>query len=164
MKLTFKIVAVTVLIVFSSGMVLAQEFPDPDDQGGGSRVFTIPNPLSCANFQDCLGRIIQGLIVLAAPVLVVMVIVGAYQILTGGAEPENLSKGKKTIIYAAIGFAVILLAQGLVFILQDLVGGGGCAGSQPFGPCPGGGGFQCIDGQWTCPGDSSMIEVFDWFV
>ncbi len=107
-----------VLLTAFSGVVLAQGTNEP---GGG---FTISNPLTCANFQDCLQRIIQGLIILAAPVVVVMVVVGAYQILTGGAEPENISKGKKTIIYAAIGFAVILLAQGLVFILRDLIGVG----------------------------------------
>ena len=156
MKFTLRILAVAVLLTAFSGVALA------DDEPGGSG-FTIPNPLTCANFQDCLGRIIQGLIILAAPVVVVMVIVGAYQILTGRAEPENISKGKKTIIYAVIGFAIILLAQAFVFILQDLIGisGGSCTGSPPQGPCEiDGGPIRCIDGQWGCP--TSSILVPSW--
>ena len=116
MKFFLRVLAVVVLLTAFSGVVLAQGTNEP---GGG---FTIPNPLTCANFQDCLQRIIQGLIILAAPVVVVMVVVGAYQILTSAGNPEKVSGAKKTIIYAVIGFAIILLAQGLVFILRDLIG------------------------------------------
>ena len=72
MKIFLRILAVAVLIILSSGVVLAQGTNEP---GGG---FTIPNPLTCANFQDCLQRIIQGLIILAAPVVVVMVVVAGW--------------------------------------------------------------------------------------
>ncbi len=117
-----KILAVAVLLTIPFGVVRADEI-----QGGID--FTIPNPLKCGDdptilpLQDCFTGIIKWLIVLAVPVTVVMVVIGAYQFLTSAGQPEKISTARKTIIYAAVGFAVILLAQALVYILTDLIGG-----------------------------------------
>lgn len=105
---------------FFSVMNLALAQGDVGDGG-----FTIPNPLECSTFQDCLGRIIQGLLVIAVPVTVVMVIIGAFQMLTAGGDSEKISRGRKTILWAAIGFGILLLAQGLVAVITSILGGGG---------------------------------------
>lgn len=139
---------------FLAGVALA-------DSPGGGTGFTIPNPLNCDTLQDCVSKVIRGLLLLATPIVAVMVIWGGFQILTAGGDPEKFSTGKKTILYAAVGFAVILLAQGVVFIIQDVLGGGtcegglcgdaGCAGDPPAGPCPDSSSIQCINGAWGCP-------------
>lgn len=121
MKITIKILAVLSLFVISSGIVLAD-----DEPGGG---FTIPNPIKCATLPDCISRITKWLIAIAVPITIVMVVVGAYQFMTSGGNPEKVSGAKKTIMYAVIGFAIILLAQVFVYVLSDLIGGeGGDAG------------------------------------
>ncbi len=100
------------------GVALAQD-GEPGGQG-----FTIPNPLKCVTLEECVNSIINGLILLSAPIATVMVIVGAFQILTAAGDPEKFSKGRKTILYAAVGFGIILLAKGVVFIIKDVLGVG----------------------------------------
>ncbi|MBI3589315.1 MAG: hypothetical protein HY093_02785 [Candidatus Liptonbacteria bacterium] len=109
--------------------------------GGTDSSFDILNPLKCGNdpnvqpLQDCVDKVLNGLIVLSAPIVAVMVMVGGFQILSAGGDPEKFSTGRRTILYAAVGFAVILLAKGVVLIIESIVGGGTC----PGGVCNNGG-------------------------
>ena len=80
---------------------------------------TFPNPLACANLQCVVGKIIDVLFALALPGVPVMVIIGGYQILFAAGNPEKVSLGKKTILYSVIGFTIILLAKGVVLLVQD---------------------------------------------
>ena len=119
--------------------------------------FTIPNPLSCGDLGSCVDKVLRDLLLLATPNVAVMVIIGGYQILTAGGEPEKFSRGKKTIIYAAVGFAIILLANGVVYIIQDVFNGGGVVqcnlANEPGGPCnTSSGSAECNfdTGEWQC--------------
>lgn len=59
----------------------------------------------------------------AAPLSVIMVLVGAFQLMTSSGDPEKVSKGRKTIMYAAIGLAIALVAGGAAKLVQNLVTG-----------------------------------------
>lgn len=84
------------------------------------------NPISACQsdptFLCVVNNIIDGLFTLAIPITSVMVLVGGFQILFAAGNPEKLTTGKKTIIYAVIGFAVIILAKGVALIIQDFFG------------------------------------------
>lgn len=92
-------------------------------QGSGDAI-NLPNPLApCGNI-PCLGeKIARGLLALVTPIVVIMVLVGAFQILTAGGSPERVSKGRNTIFYAVIGYAIVLVAEGLTFIIREILGG-----------------------------------------
>jgi hypothetical protein len=62
--------------------------------------------------------------ILAAPVVGVMVLVGGFQLMASGGDPEKVKKGKNTIVYSAVGYAVILLATAVAAVIQDVVTGG----------------------------------------
>ena len=92
---------------------------------------SFPNPLgSCSSASaagggqlSCvLNKIIDGLIVLAIPVVGLLVIFAAYQIMTAAGDPEKFKTGTKTLMYTAIGFAIMLLSKGVAYILQDILG------------------------------------------
>jgi len=54
-------------------------------------------------------------------VAVIFVIVGGVRILTAGGNEENVTKGRKTIVYAIIGLIVIFFARVIVgFFTQEL--------------------------------------------
>jgi Type IV secretion system pilin len=59
----------------------------------------------------------------ATPLCVIMVLVGAFQMMSAGGDPEKFSNGRKTLMYAAIGFVVALLAGGLTSLLTGIVNG-----------------------------------------
>lgn len=89
--------------------------------GGDSVSVTIPNPVGCPDFRCVAQQIIGSLVTLAIPVVAVMVLIGGFYILTAGGDPEKFKTGKKTILYAVIGYAVILLAEGVVLIVDSLL-------------------------------------------
>lgn len=91
-----------------------------DISGGGTK---LTNPLGCETI-PCVGqRIVRGLFSIATPIVVIMVLVGAFQLLTAGGNPERISKGRKTILYAVVGYAIVLVAQGLAFIIEEILSG-----------------------------------------
>jgi hypothetical protein len=51
-----------------------------------------------------------------------MVIWGGIQMMVSGGNEEKFKEGRKIIEYAIIGFAVMLLATSVVYILQDFLG------------------------------------------
>lgn len=85
--------------------------------------FTITNPLACNPGNDltcALIKIAAFLLYLAAPIATIMVLVGAFMMITAAGNPEKFSQGKKTLLYAAIGFVVILAANAVAPLIQSL--------------------------------------------
>lgn len=59
---------------------------------------------------------------IATPLAVIMVLVGAFKLITSAGNPEKVSEGRKTILYAAVGLAIALVAGGIVSIIKSLLG------------------------------------------
>ena len=102
------------------------------DTGGTappSGSITLANPLSCTSTTNSSGapifclleKILLFLYNLAIPITVIMVLVGGFQILTAAGDPEKFSTGRKTILYAAGGFAVVVLANSVIAIIQSIL-------------------------------------------
>lgn len=91
--------------------------------GGGGQSITLTNPLGQnASFSSVMASIISFIFFdVAIPVCVIMVLVGAFQMMTAAGDPEKFSKGRKTIFYAAIGFAIALIAGGLASLIQSII-------------------------------------------
>ena len=94
---------------------------------GGCSGSGICNPLG-GNGINNFGQLIQCVItyfaVYIAPLIaVLMIIYGAFVMLTAGGEPEKFASGRKMILYAIVGFAVILIATGLVAVVVTALGG-----------------------------------------
>jgi len=93
------------------------------DQPGGAGtppIFTLTNPLSCNDFNQCVDKLTGNLLTISIPIAAIMILVGGFQIMTAGGNEENLTRGRKTLTYAAIGFAVVVLAKSVVTILQSI--------------------------------------------
>ncbi|GEM_PF-1846134 len=109
--------------LFAAPLVFAQ-----DQVGGGGKLdsglFDLEkeNPLKTTNVIDLINAILRSLTFVAIPIAVLMIIVGAFQMLSAGGDVEKFSTGKKTILYAAIGFAVFLGARMLIGISAEILG------------------------------------------
>lgn len=80
------------------------------------------NPFSGAsNISDILTLILGFMQTISYPIVAIMIMWGAFLILTAGGKPENLSKGKSVIMWAIIGFAIVLMANGAVDLLRDIL-------------------------------------------
>ena len=93
-------------------MALAQNF----------NAISLPNPLSLNSLQAVVDAVSKFLLLIAAPVLAVMVLIGGFQMMTAAGNPEKFLAGRKTLRYAVIGFAVVLLAGGVGQIIKSFLG------------------------------------------
>jgi hypothetical protein len=84
-----------------------------DNPLGSQGVTTIPG---------LVDKIIDFLIQLSAPVVTIMILVGAFKMLTAGGNTDKFKEGKKTITYAVIGLAIILISKGITSIVKDFLG------------------------------------------
>ncbi|MGC9610743.1 MAG: pilin [Minisyncoccia bacterium] len=90
---------------------------------------TLINPLCPSNNQNCgnsdlnglLTSIVNWLITIGTPIAVGMILFGAFQMVFAGGDPEKFKKGKQTILYTAIGYAIILIGWGLTKVIESLL-------------------------------------------
>ncbi|TSC89909.1 MAG: hypothetical protein G01um10143_399 [Parcubacteria group bacterium Gr01-1014_3] len=119
------------IIIFASFIILnslflipslatAQPFRDPGSDSTDAS--ELPNPLSVGSITELLDKIIRGLLVIAIPIVTIMVLYGAFMIMSSAGDPGKIETGKKTILYAAIGFAILLVSNGISLIVADLIG------------------------------------------
>jgi hypothetical protein len=60
---------------------------------------------------------------IAMPLSVIMVLVGAFKFMTSAGDPEKVSEARKTILYAAVGFAIACLCGAVTNIIKSFVTG-----------------------------------------
>lgn len=99
---------------------------DPSTPRDGT--LTLADPFNCStagSSTPCLIQVLGGIIgrftQIVIPVLVAMILYGGFQMMAARGSTEKYGAGKKTITYAVIGFTVILVSQGIGFILIDLL-------------------------------------------
>ncbi len=114
----FRKLYLTGLLFFISGapsFVLAQDYFTNIGLGSFSR------PFDGLNLMDVIGRIIQIAFALAGLVATFYLIMGGYNYITSGGDPEAAEAAKVMITNAIIGMVVILISYLLVdFILGQL--------------------------------------------
>jgi hypothetical protein len=82
----------------------------------------ICNPLKAPDFETLVNNIISFLLTLALVFVPIIIIIGAYFIMTAGGDPGKVAKGKNIIIYSLIALVIILLAKSLVAIIKEILG------------------------------------------
>jgi uncharacterized membrane protein len=104
------------VVVFMAGAAVAL--------ADSNTTITLNNPIGTSSFTDVANNVIYFIATtIAIPLTAIMVLVGAFQITTSAGDPEKFSQGRKTILYAAIGFAIALVATGVTSIIKSLING-----------------------------------------
>ncbi len=112
------LVVIVGLVIFSVVPALART---TGGSGGGGTI-SLPNPIGVESFTELIYRIIDFLAFTIGPAAVtLMILIGAFQILMAGGNPEKVTMGRKTITYAVIGFAILLLADGIIYIIVNIL-------------------------------------------
>jgi hypothetical protein len=75
------------------------------------------------DLNQVIGNIRTWLVGLLVGLATLFATVGGIRYLLAGGDPSEVEKAKHTLRYAAIGYAVAMLAPLLVSILQKFVGG-----------------------------------------
>lgn len=88
-------------------------------QSGGAVEFK--SGLEATNIVDFAGKLANLAFVIIMSLAVLVVLYGAFQMMTSGGNPGKFEQGKKTVIYAAIGVAVATLSKVIVGLLYNLI-------------------------------------------
>jgi len=96
--------------------------------GGTGNPGGLSNPLQFDTLEEVLKAIAGWLYTISLPIITIMILFGAFQILTAAGRPDQIAKGKKTITWAVIGAVVILIAGGISQIIASILSGGGSGG------------------------------------
>jgi len=82
---------------------------------------TLTNPLgSGTTVTTVLTNINAFLLLIAAPICGIMVVWGGFQMMTAAGNPEKFSEGRKTLMYAAIGFVVVIFASSISPLIESI--------------------------------------------
>ena len=115
------------LSIFLLALLLSPSLASADSGGefeiGGTGV-QLEDPLEGETLSSVLTNIVVFLQSLASIVFTIMILVGAFQMITSGGSPDKFSTGKKTLIYGAFGFAILLAAIGIADIVKDIISTG----------------------------------------
>ncbi len=121
-----RLLALGLLSLFIALPVFAQSntslIPKTDPAGCTGLVNKITSPNSASQFElydiPCYATyLIEVLVYFAGGIAILFVVIGGYQYMLGGVT-EDKEAGKKTLLYAIGGFALVVLAWTIVNIVQ----------------------------------------------
>jgi hypothetical protein len=95
----------------------------------GEEIIRFENPLKYQTLEELVDAIINFLLLLSLAIAPLMVVVGAFNILTSGGDPKKVETGKNIIIYTIIGIIVIMFAKGAIAVIKSIL-----FGSSKVGP------------------------------
>jgi hypothetical protein len=74
------------------------------------------------NFLNVVNTIIDWMFTILLVLSVVFILWAAFKYLTAGGDEEKVGAAHKMLLWAVVAIAVALLSQGVIFIVQELVG------------------------------------------
>lgn len=91
--------------------------------GGNPPTVGVNNPLKSPDFVSLINSIIHYFTWFIAPsIVILMILYGAFRILTAAGDPEKFSEGRQAIVYAVVGYVLVLVAAGLVSVVKSAIG------------------------------------------
>jgi hypothetical protein len=81
---------------------------------------------------DILDAIIGYAVSVVTPISVLVILYAALLFMTSAGDVEKVKKAKKALLWALVGLAIVLTGRGFIFIIQDVLRGGGGAPSGIF--------------------------------
>ncbi len=83
------------------------------------------NPLEVSDIKDIIKAVQNWIFIVALIIAPLLIILGAFYVVTSGGEPNRVQKGKSIIIWTSIGLGLVLLAKVLYSVIINLIIGGG---------------------------------------
>jgi len=130
-----KILKISLLLLFSLFLVMGavnsvkadntvmgtQKTDSTGGSGNSGKKADLANPLKVDSPQKLIGQIINSLLGIVGSLALLMFIWGGFQWMTAAGNDEKVSKGKRTLVWAALGMVVIFSSYALVSYLINNV-------------------------------------------
>ena len=86
-----------------------------------AQALQIQNPLGNNGLLDLFGLILKGLILIATPIVILMVIYAGFLFVTAQGSVDKLDTAKRAITYALIGALILLGASAISELIQGSI-------------------------------------------
>jgi type IV secretory pathway VirB2 component (pilin) len=86
------------------------------------------NPLSFSTIEAVLSNITTYLKSIAGVIAVIFIVIGGIMYMLSGGNKDMMERGKKTVIYALAGLAIVVGASTFLTEIKAVIGGGGSSG------------------------------------
>ena len=96
---------------------------------------TFENPLDVDDIWELINSIIDFIYNISIPLLAIVVLWAGFTMITAGGKPENFKKGQNILLYAVIGFGIILLSKGVAYIVSEILNAGDVQNESPISEC-----------------------------
>ena len=73
------------------------------------------------DIKDLIDEIMKWVLIIGLALAPLMMVIGGFYFLTAGGNPERAKTGKKVIIYASIGLAIVLFAKAFTSIIRSVL-------------------------------------------
>jgi len=85
----------------------------------------IPNPLGSGgkDIPTLIGTIATWLLGIGTVISTIVVLWAALLFMTSGGSPTRVTQARQTLLYAIIGLAVLILADGVALLIQNFLRG-----------------------------------------
>ncbi len=89
---------------------------------GANNVIDLRSPSQHASLVELIEHLLRWLYWIGIVGLGFVILIGAFQMVFSGGDPAKFDRGKKTIIYGAVGLVIILLSRMIVAIISSVLG------------------------------------------
>ena len=79
------------------------------------------NPIQATSVQAVVSAIGNWLYAIAFALVPIMILIGAFYILTAAGDPEKVNTGKKIIIWTIVGLAIVIISTGIMSLIKELL-------------------------------------------
>lgn len=83
----------------------------------------IPNPLDAETFEELIENLIDFIFWVAVAIAPLMIIISGFYFLTAAGDPQKVKTAKDIILWTVVGFAIVLLAKGIISVIKEIIGG-----------------------------------------
>ncbi|MDP2664512.1 MAG: hypothetical protein Q8O97_00880 [bacterium] len=117
-----KFLSVTVLVFLFAGLAVfsgvsaATEPPEGKGLPGDTAV-----PGTGALLLGKIDTVTNWVFAVFITIAVIFILLAAFQFVTGGGKPEEISMARQKLIYVVIGIAIALLARALPLVLRNII-------------------------------------------
>lgn len=82
----------------------------------------LKSPLAATTIEGIIKGIISFLFEIGIVLAPLMILAGGFLFVTAGGNLEQINRAKKIILWTIIGFLIVLLAQGIIGLIENLLG------------------------------------------
>ncbi|OIP75462.1 MAG: hypothetical protein AUK07_01500, partial [Parcubacteria group bacterium CG2_30_36_21] len=79
------------------------------------------NPINATSVQAVISAIGIWLYGIAFALVPIMILIGAFYLLTAAGDPEKINTGRKIITWTIIGLAIVIISTGISELIKNLL-------------------------------------------